>query len=63
MQGAATADARHELALEKKRKLDQSFLKKGLMIALYSGITYGLYSAFIMAAQTQGVWADWMGTR
>ena len=32
------------------------------MIALYSGITYGLYSAFIMAAQTQGVWADWMGT-
>ena len=62
MQGAATADARHELALEKKRKLDQSFLKKGLMIALYSGITYGLYSAFIMAAQTQGVWADWMGT-
>ncbi|WP_415961302.1 hypothetical protein [Collinsella tanakaei] len=62
MQGAVTADARHELALEKKRKLDQSFLKKGLMIALYSGITYGLYSAFIMAAQTQGVWADWMGT-
>ncbi|MCC6102825.1 MAG: hypothetical protein LIV22_03210 [Olegusella sp.] len=56
----AVADVSLEgLAKVKKRELDQSFFKKGIFLGLFSGITYGLYSAFITAAQNVGVWSNW----
>jgi drug/metabolite transporter (DMT)-like permease len=48
-------------AREKKRRLARSFFVKGLIIALISGATYGLYSAFLAGGMSFGVWADWYG--
>lgn len=55
----AQATAINQEITEKKRRLDDSFLGKGMSIALFSGIMYGLYSALVVAGQTQGVWAEW----
>lgn len=48
-------------AYEAKKKLSEDFFKKGVAIALFSGITYGLYSAFLTLAMAKGVWNDWYG--
>lgn len=48
-------------AIAAKKKLSSQFLKKGIAIALFSGLTYGLYSAFLTFGMTKGVWADWYG--
>ena len=55
MSGASTA------AIAAKRKLDSSFRKRGIMIALTSGCTYGIYTAFMTLAMSQDIWADWYG--
>lgn len=62
MQSVPGSLDRQTLAIEKKERLDRSFRKKGMLIALYSGIAYGLYSAFILLAQTRGIWAEWAGS-
>lgn len=54
---AGTSD--RDLALSKKNALTQSFFKKGIALGLFSGITYGLYTAFLMVAQNRGIWIDW----
>lgn len=59
MTNSMTATQDRSLAIEKKKHLEQGFFKKGIAIALFSGIAYGLYSAFVVAAQTQGIWVDW----
>lgn len=45
-----------ELRRERKRK----YFVRGVAFASASGICYGLYTAFLTLAQTQGVWADWV---
>lgn len=47
------------LAYERKKKLDASFFKKGIIVALVSGIAYGLYSAFLTLGMSKGVWETW----
>lgn len=42
-----------------KKRLDSSFFKKGLTVAILSGMSYGLYTAFITVAMGKGIWADW----
>lgn len=44
-----------------KKKLKSSFFKKGILIALFSGASYGLYTAFLTMGMTKGVWSDWYG--
>lgn len=44
-----------------KAKNKKEFLKKGIKIGLFSGITYGCYTAFLTLGMTKGVWADWYG--
>ncbi|MBV7274011.1 hypothetical protein I6U48_13980 [Clostridium sp. PL3] len=44
-----------------KDKLKANFLKKGISIALFSGLMYGFYSAFLTMGMKKGVWADWYG--
>lgn len=44
-----------------KKKLSEQFFKKGIMIGLLSGVTYGLYSALLTFGMTKGVWSDWYG--
>lgn len=53
---------REMLAKEKKDLLIKSFFKKGLIIAIISGMSYGLYSAFITLAMSSGIWNVWTGT-
>lgn len=48
-------------AISAKNKLSANFLKKGISIALFSGVMYGFYSAFLTLAMTKGVWGDWYG--
>ena len=44
------------LVEERKRR----FLHRGMLFAGVSGISYGLYTAFLTLAQTQGVWGEWI---
>ncbi|GKH00620.1 MULTISPECIES: hypothetical protein [Hungatella] len=48
-------------AIAAKKKLSAQFFKKGVFVAILSGICYGLYSAFMTLGMTKGVWADWYG--
>ena len=48
-------------AMAAKAKLDASFRSRGIRIALTSGVTYGIYTAFMTLAMSQGIWADWYG--
>lgn len=48
-------------AMAAKEKLSSNFLKKGVSIALFSGLMYGFYSAFLTLGMTKGVWGDWFG--
>lgn len=41
---------------ERKRR----YFVRGIAFASASGICYGLYTAFLTLAQTQGVWAEWL---
>lgn len=50
---------REMIAREKKELLIKSFFKKGLLIAIFSGMSYGLYSAFITLAMSSGIWNTW----
>ena len=49
-------------AIAAKQKADSSFRKRGVIFAMMSGVTYGLYTAFLTLGQASGVWgADWYG--
>ena len=48
-------------AVAAKKKLSSQFFKKGITVAILSGMCYGLYSAFITLGMSNGVWADWYG--
>ncbi len=56
MTGAANANA-----VAAKSKLSSSFFKKGVTVAILSGMCYGLYSAFLTLGMSNGVWVDWYG--
>ena len=46
-------------ALQAKAKLQSSFMKKGITVAILSGMCYGMYSAFLYVGTSNGIWADW----
>ncbi|QEK11458.1 hypothetical protein FQB35_03200 [Crassaminicella thermophila] len=48
-------------AIAAKKRLSAQFFRKGIIIALLSGVTYGFYSAFLTLGMTKGVWGDWFG--
>lgn len=50
---------KQKLAIAAKKKLASTFFKKGITVAIISGMCYGLYSAFVTVAMGKGVWADW----
>lgn len=49
-------DRQIEVLREERRK---KFLMRGVAFAVASGICYGLYTAFLTLAETQGVWGPW----
>ncbi|AEB76415.1 membrane protein [Clostridium botulinum] len=48
-------------AIAAKKKLTRNFFRKGISLALFSGVSYGLYTAFLTMGMTKGVWNDWYG--
>jgi drug/metabolite transporter (DMT)-like permease len=44
-----------------KKKLKSGFYKRGVGIGLFSGFSYGLFSAFLALAMSKGIWGDWYG--
>lgn len=48
-------------AVAAKEKMAADFLRKGVIVALLSGLSYGFYTAFMTLAMSKGVWADWYG--
>jgi len=51
-----------EVDLEARyRLLESGYFRKGITIALVSGLAYGLYTAFVNLAMSRGIWADWYG--
>ena len=60
--GATATPGNQALALQKKKALESGFFKRGVGLGLFSGITYGLYTAFITVAQNKGIWLDWFGS-
>ncbi|MCT8977218.1 hypothetical protein N4T77_11450 [Clostridium sp. CX1] len=48
-------------AIAAKKKLSSDFFKKGVSLALFSGLTYGMYTALLTMGMTKGVWGDWYG--
>lgn len=56
-----SVDDRAKRALAMKEETKSKFFKKGIFIALFSGIAYGLYTAFLTMGMTKGVWSDWYG--
>lgn len=47
-------------AIQLKAQLDKRFFRKGLVVAILSGMCYGLYSAFMTLGMASGIWATWM---
>lgn len=45
-----------------KAQHHRKFMKKGIAFAVASGICYGLYTAFLTLAETQGVWGAWFAS-
>lgn len=52
---------REQRALAMKRDLDRRFFRKGLVIAILSGISYGLFTAFLNLGMDTGIWREWAG--
>ena len=51
-----------EKAHSLKKRSDSHFFKKGLIIAILSGMTYGLYTGFVTLGMSKGIWgSDWYG--
>ncbi|WHY02503.1 EamA family transporter [Neobacillus sp. DY30] len=61
MNAVAGSTHSNSLALAAKQKVASQFFKKGIVIALFSGLMYGFYSAFLTLGMSKGVWADWYG--
>lgn len=52
---------REQRALVMKRDLDRRFFRKGVVIAILSGISYGLFTAFLNLGMETGIWREWAG--
>ena len=50
-----------KLAKQKFKSQKSAFMKKGITIAIISGILYGMYSAFLTKGMAVGIWAEWYG--
>ena len=49
------------LAKQKYKSAKYAFARKGIGIAIFSGILYGVYSAFVTLGMGSGIWANWYG--
>jgi drug/metabolite transporter (DMT)-like permease len=61
MSHTSSAVALDSHAVQLKQQLKVNFFRKGVTVAILSGMCYGLYSSFLYVAMGKGVWADWYG--
>lgn len=52
---------KEEKIYQAREKQKQSFFKKGVTVALMSGVTYGIYTALLTGGMSKGIWSDWYG--
>lgn len=48
-------------ALTAKKALASKFFKKGIALGLFSGVSYGIYTALLTMGMNQGIWKEWTG--
>lgn len=60
-QSSGVAVAAGSSAVDAKRKLSSKFFRKGVTVAILSGMFYGLYTAFMTLGMDSGIWAEWYG--
>ncbi|MFT5730256.1 MAG: drug/metabolite transporter (DMT)-like permease [Desulforhopalus sp.] len=48
-------------AVTAKKALASSFRRRGIMVALFSGLCYGFYTAFMTLGMSKGMWIEWYG--
>lgn len=58
---AQTLGAPSPAAVAAKKRLDFVFLRRGITVAVLSGMSYGVYTAFMTFAMGEGIWATWYG--
>ncbi len=49
------------LAKQKYKSHKTAYLRRGIIIAIISGILYGFYSAFLTKGMAVGIWGEWYG--
>ena len=50
-----------DLAKQKYKAEKRSYFWRGVGIAIFSGMLYGLYTAFITRGMAVGIWGEWYG--
>lgn len=55
----AVADMPTQAAINAKKQLDKTFMTRGVITAIFSGISYGNYTAFMTLAMGMGIWSVW----
>ncbi|CAG36547.1 membrane protein [Desulfotalea psychrophila] len=58
-----TSAAPSLVAVAAKKQLDSSFRRRGITIALASGLFYGFYTAFMTLGMSKGIWLEWYGSQ
>jgi drug/metabolite transporter (DMT)-like permease len=58
---SAASGSRNAAAVAAKNRLAAEFRRKGIVIALLSGLLYGFYTAFMTLGMSKGVWGAWYG--
>ncbi|PHR28858.1 MAG: hypothetical protein COA36_05850 [Desulfotalea sp.] len=60
MAGKTTAGV-NPAAVVANRKLKADFRRRGIIVALISGLCYGFYTAFMTLGMSKGIWVEWYG--
>lgn len=58
---AQAVSAPTQVAVDARKRLHSSFMRRGVITAIMSGMTYGNYTAFMTLAMGMGIWQVWYG--
>lgn len=58
---AQAVSAPSQPAVDARKRLHSSFMRRGVTTAILSGMSYGHYTAFMTIAMGMGIWQTWYG--
>lgn len=58
---AQAVSAPSQAAVDARKRLHSSFMRRGVLTAIMSGMMYGNYTAFMTLSMGMGVWTVWYG--